>query len=121
MRGRISQLFIMNLLLIAVFSGCADVKTPTAHYALTHPLSTKTMVIRGTSKDEVIEKWGHPAKIVEMGFDDIGLKEETWVYDAWFPKVPLDYRHFSRKKEIYFAGDYVTGYQDMEDENKIEE
>lgn len=102
-----------NVLLLA---GCADVKTPSAHYALTHPLSTKTMVISGTSKDEVLEKWGQPYDIIDLGYDDMGIKKEAWIYNAWFPRAPLDYRHFSRKKKIYFTGDYVTGYEDIEDD-----
>jgi len=101
--------------------GCADVKTPTAGYALTHPLSTKTMVINGTSKDEVIEKWGEPYDIIDMGFDDTGLKKEAWIYEAWFPNTPLDFRHFSRKKKIYFSGGYVTGYEDIEEERPLNE
>lgn len=100
---------------IFVASGCADVKTPTAHYALTHPLSTKTMVRSGTSKDEVIEKWGEPSEIIDMGYDDMDIKKEAWIYNAWFPRAPLDYRHFSRKKKIFFTGNYVTGYEDVKD------
>lgn len=98
--------------------GCADVKTPTAHYALTHPLSTKTMVSRGAGRDEVIEKWGEPSEIIEIGYDDMGLKKEKWIYEAWFSGVPFDYRHFSRKKCIYFTGGYVTGFEDIEDGRK---
>lgn len=101
-----------------ILAGCADVGTPTVQYALTHPLSTKTMVTPGTSKGEVIEKWGEPSEIIEMGYDDRGLKKEAWIYEPWFPHAPLDYRHFSRKKRIYFIGDYVTGYEDIEDTNE---
>lgn len=106
-----------GLLMPALFvlSGCADVKTPSAHYALTHPLSTKTMVTPGTSKDEVIEKWGRPSEIINMGYDETGLNREAWIYEAWFHHAPLDYRHFSRKKRIYFIGDYVTGFEDIDD------
>lgn len=93
--------------------GCADVKTPTAHYALRHPLSTKTMVVAGTSKEEVIEKWGEPSEIIDAGRDDMGIKKEEWTYNAWFPKIPFDHRQFSRSKKIYFTGDYVTGYIDI--------
>ena len=106
---------VLPILLFLFLTGCADVKTPTAHYALTHPLSTKTMVSRGTSKDEVIEKWGQPTEIIHMGSDDMGIEKQAWIYDAWFPGAPLDYRHFSRKKKIYFTGDYVTGFEDIEE------
>jgi len=105
---------LVSILAILVMSGCADVKTPSAQYALTHPLSTKTMVTQGTHKDEVIEKWGEPDKIIETGYDDMGLRKEEWIYEAWLPHTPLDYRHFSRKKKIYFTGDYVTGFEDIE-------
>jgi uncharacterized protein YceK len=115
------RFFILFIIIIFCLSGCADVKAPGAHYALTHPLSTKTMVIPGTSKDEIIEKWGEPFDIIDMGYDDMGLKKEAWIYQAWFPGAPLDFRHFSRKKKIYFTGDYATGYEDIEDKNEEKE
>lgn len=108
---KITPIFI---LVIFIISGCADIKTPSAHYALTHPLGTKTMVTLGTDKEEVLEKWGEPDEIREEGYDDAGLKKEAWVYEAWFAQAPLDYRHFSRKKCIYFTDDYVTGFEDIE-------
>ncbi len=97
--------------------GCADVKTPTARYALTHPLSTKTMAVAGSSKGEILEKWGTPSRIIDMGGDETGVKKEAWVYDAWFRGAPLDFRHFSRRKKIYFKGGYVVSYEDIEDEH----
>ena len=111
----------MRIILFLVFMsflmcGCADIKTPSAKYVLTHPLGTQSMVVPGTSKSEVIEKWGEPDDIIEAGYDDIGIKKEAWIYEAWFPDTPLDYRHFSRRKKIYFTGDYATGYEDIEDE-----
>ncbi len=110
------SLALFSVVCLAI-CGCADIKTPSAHYALTHPLATKSMVIPGTSKDEVLEKWGEPDEIIEIGFDDRGLKKEAWIYEAWFRSVPLDYRHFSRKKKIYFIGGFVTGYEDIEKAN----
>ena len=109
---------ILILVCVLLLSGCAEIETPTLDYALTHPLGTKTMVSRGTPKDEVIEKWGEPNDVIDMGFDDMGLEKEAWIYDAWFPKVPLDHKHFSKSKKIYFTGGYVTGYEDIEDEDK---
>lgn len=106
---------IIPLFCVFLLYGCADVKIPTTHYALTHPLSTKTMVTFGSTKDEIIEKWGEPNQIRILGHDDMGLKKEAWIYNAWFPDAPLDYRHFSRRKCIYFTGNYVTGFEDMEE------
>lgn len=103
------------VLSLIVSSGCADVKTPTAHYAITHPLSTKTMVSQGTSKEEVREKWGEPSSVEYLGVDDMGFIKEVWIYKPWFPETPLDYRHFSRAKCIYFTGNYVTGFKDIEE------
>ena len=108
------KIVLIVIFSISVLSGCADIKAPTAQYALTHPLSTKTMVTSGTSKDEVLEKWGEPDEVIDAGFDDMGIKKEVWVYNAWFPDIPLDHRHFSRSKKVYFTGDYVTGYEDIE-------
>ncbi|MFH1854196.1 MAG: hypothetical protein ABH815_02675 [Candidatus Omnitrophota bacterium] len=106
------------LCVILALIGCSDVRTPTARYALTHPLNTKTMVTPGTTKDEVIEKWGDPSEAIDMGYDDMGIKKEAWIYEAWFHNAPLDYRHFSRRKKIHFTGNYVTGYEDMEGVNE---
>ncbi|MDP2938705.1 MAG: hypothetical protein Q8O13_01290 [Candidatus Omnitrophota bacterium] len=110
------KVILFIVLSIFILSGCADIKVPTTHYALTHPLSTKTMVSHGTSKDEVIEKWGEPSEVKESGYDDMGLKKEAWVYNAWFHNAPLDFRQFSRKKCIYFTGNYVTGFEDIDDD-----
>ena len=109
---------LMLVVLSALFSACADVKVPSAYYAITHPLSTKTMAAQGTSKDEVIEKWGEPNSIKVLGYDDRGLRKEAWVYNAWFHNAPLDFRHFSRKKCIYFTGNFVTGFEDIEGKDK---
>lgn len=117
---------ILNIVLLVMLTslilfGCAEIQTPTPKYALTHPLGTKTMVTQGTPKGEVIEKWGEPDRIIEMGEDDMGIRKEAWIYEAWFQNAPLDYRHFSRKKKIYFTGDYVTGFEDIEDTEEVEE
>ena len=118
MRNLGKFLCVYALALLCVLSGCADIKVPGAHYAITHPLSTKTMVMLGTSKDEVIEKWGKPNEVKNIGYDDIGLKKDAWIYNAWFHNAPLDFRHFSRSNCIYFTGDYVTGFEDIENENE---
>ncbi|MFC1624629.1 hypothetical protein ACFL28_04885 [Candidatus Omnitrophota bacterium] len=110
--------FSLVMMIVLCLSGCADVKVPTAQYALTHPLGTKTMVTPGTSKGDVIENWGEPTDVIDMGYDDAGLKKEAWIYEAWFPGTPLDFRHFSRRKKIYFTDDYVTGSEDIEDADK---
>ena len=106
---------LVGLALMSI-AGCADVIKPTAHYAMTHPLDTGSMVSMGTSRDEVKEKWGEPDLIEKLGYDDMGLEKESWTYNAWFPKAPLDYRHFSRDKKIYFTGGYVTGFEDIGEE-----
>jgi hypothetical protein len=78
------------------------------------------MVTSGTSKGEVLEKWGDPSEVIYTGYDEMGIEKEAWIYEAWFPGTPLDFRHFSRKKKIYFTGNYVTGYEDIEDDEKYQ-
>jgi hypothetical protein len=73
------------------------------------------MAVAGTSKDEILEKWGEPYDIIYLGEDEMGVPGEVWLYKAWFPGAPLDYRHFSRPKKIYFRGGFVTR---MEDDNE---
>ncbi|MBU1061575.1 MAG: hypothetical protein KJ957_03495 [Candidatus Omnitrophica bacterium] len=112
------KIFLVVIFILSL-QACADVKVPTAEYALTHPLSTKTMVVPGTSKGEVLEKWGEPSDIIDEGYDDRGIKKEAWIYEAWFPNTPIDFRHLSRRKKIYFTGDFVTGHEDIEDEKPL--
>jgi len=85
------KIILLLMFIVFLVCGCADVKTPGAQYTLTHPLSTKSMVVPGTSKAEVIERWGEPSDIIDTGYDDMGIKKEEW--------VPLDssYRNPTRK------------------------
>jgi len=91
--------------------GCADFVTPTGQYAMTHPWNTKAPILRGTSKAEVLEKWGRPDSVVPLGADELGLPKEEWIYQAK-ADVPIDYRYLSKTKRLLFTGDYVTGWKD---------
>ena len=96
---------------VAGICGCTDFVTPTGQYAVTHPWDTGTPVSRGTSKAEVLAKWGQPDTVIPQGVDELGIPKEEWVYQAK-TNLPIDYRYLSKSKRILFTGDHVTGWKD---------
>lgn len=105
----------LALLVIGVMvshAGCGDFVAPTKQYAMTHPWDTGTPISRGTSKAEVLHKWGTPDAVIPHGVDELGLPKEEWVYQGK-ADVPVDYRYLSKTKRIFFTGDHVTGWQDQ--------
>jgi len=92
-------------------AGCADFVSPTGHYAMTHPWNVGTPISRGTSKAEVLEKWGTPDSVIPHGVDELGIPREEWVYQAR-ADLPIDYRYLSKTKRIMFSGEHVTGWRD---------
>lgn len=101
---------IVSLLVVAG-TGCSDFIAPTGKYAVTHPWDAGPPISRGTSKAEILEKWGQPDTIVPLGVDELGLPKEEWIYQAK-ADVPIDYRYLSKNKRIVFTGDHVTGWHD---------
>lgn len=92
-------------------TGCSDFVSPTGHYAVTHPWNTGAPISRGTSKAEMLEKWGKPDSVIPLGVDELGLAKEEWVYQGK-TDIPIDYRYLSKTKRIVFTGDHVTGWRD---------
>ena len=92
-------------------AGCADFVTPTGRYLVSHPWDAGTPISRGTSKAELLEKWGKPDTVIPLGVDELGIPKEEWVYQAK-ADVPIDIRYLSKTKRIIFTGDHVTGWQD---------
>lgn len=88
--------------------GCAELRPPTVHHALTHPWGTQAPFQLGQSKQEVITEWGEPDEIVPLEGDETGLLREEWVYVGRYPDVPVDYKYLSRSKHLVFSGDYLV-------------
>lgn len=91
--------------------GCGDFLAPTGRYAITHPWDAGPPISRGTSKAEVLAKWGPPDAVIPLGLDELGIFKEEWIYQAR-ADVPIDIRYLSKTKRILFAGDFVTGWKD---------
>jgi len=91
--------------------GCTDFVSPTGRYAMTHPWNVGPPISRGTSKAEVLEKWGEPDSVIPLGVDELGISREEWVYQAR-ADLPVDFRYLSQTKRIIFSGEYVTGWKD---------
>jgi hypothetical protein len=90
--------------------GCAEIEPPSPDRILA-PWSGVPPVRLGESKDSVLDKWGEPDEIRQIGTDDIGLIKEEWIYYGRYPEVPVDYKYLSKDKRLIFTGESLTGYE----------
>ncbi len=117
---RIKKGVIFIILLALVLAGCSDIRVPTFRYATTHPWDTKTPLRMGLTKQAIIKKWGEPDEVIPNGWDEAGLKKEKWIYRAWFPNFPIDYRYLSKSKCLFFVGDSLIDLKDLDEVKKEE-
>ena len=96
----------------AFLGGCAALRLPNMHHALTHPWGTQDPFRRGQRKQEIIAEWGEPDEIIPLDVEETGLLQEEWVYGGRYPDVPVDYKYLSRSKRLIFAGDYLVRWYD---------
>ena len=66
--------------LFILCSGCADINRTALNYALRQPWSTKPFLSAGMTKGEIKGKWGEPDIVWLIGYDELGLAKEEWVY-----------------------------------------
>ena len=99
-------------------SGCADIKRPTLGQAITHPWGTKASLHSGMTKEQILHTWGEPDVVNNIGYDELGVAKEEWVYAGRFSKIPVDYRYIAKTKYLYFHGNSLV---DIKDEEQVEE
>jgi len=104
------KLFVVSLLLVFIFLGCAEIEPPSPKEILT-PFSGMSPVTLGESKDSVRDKWGEPDEIELLGADDVGLVREAWIYHGRYEDVPVDYKYLSKSKRLIFTGESLTAYE----------
>lgn len=109
--GRPNHSWMLAAAIVVAASGCGDFVSPTGKYAVSHPWNTGAPISLGTSKAEILEKWGKPDTVIPHGVDEMGIPKEEWVYQAK-ADLPIDYRYLSKTKRILFTGDHVTGWED---------
>ena len=100
-------LFVL-LVLVCVYTGCADITTPTPGYIINRPLGTDSVKL-GMSKDKVRELWGEPDQINQVKENDRwGGEREEWVYVARYSNLPVNAGYLSKTKKLYFDGNNLT-------------
>ncbi len=96
------------------FSGCSEIKTPTASEAVTHPFGTAAPFPRGTLKAKVLQDWGNPDVVIPHGADELGNIREEWIYHGRMQSLPIDYEYVSRTKHLFFEGNNLTRWSTEE-------
>ena len=103
------RLLIACLVLSLFMLGCAEIQPPSPKQILT-PWSGVAPVQLGESKESIIDNWGEPDEIIQLGADETGLIREEWIYHGRYPDIPIDKKYLSKTKQLIFTGDSLTGY-----------
>lgn len=102
---------IILCLLISMFGiGCAGIDAPSPE-RLMPPWNSASSLHLGDSKDFVLDKWGEPDLIIQIGVDDVGLVQEEWVYRGTYPVLEIEAKILTRSESLIFTGDALTGYK----------
>lgn len=119
-KALIQGLFIFPLLFNIY--GCSDytVKNPIKNIKKSiQTMNAETLVDKGpalsqfTLKYDVLKKWGYPDEIHLIGTTPIwGAPITCWVYYAWIPDFPVNYRNVAREYRLYFQGDTLMRWED---------
>lgn len=104
--------FLLILVLLVSFIGCAEITPPTPDQVIKHPLGTDPLRI-GMTKEEVIFMWGRPDIINKIGISKGlgGTKKEEWVYYPAYSGVPLDKGYLSKTRHLYFDGNHLVRFR----------
>ncbi len=106
--------YILTLCIAALFlTGCAGIEAPSPE-RLMPPWNGASPLHLGESKDMVMDKWGEPDYIRQIGVDDVGLVREEWVYDNRYPILEIENDMLTRSQSLIFTGNALTGYKEKE-------
>jgi hypothetical protein len=104
------------------FQGCSDytVKNPIKNLKKSiQTMNIETIVDKGPTlsqfmlKYHVLKKWGYPDEIHLLGTTPIwGAPITCWVYYAWIPDFPVNYRNVAREYRLYFQGDTLMKWEE---------
>jgi len=103
---RLFYLFL-GIMLALFLTGCAEIKPPSPE-AIISPWSAMPTIRLGNTKEDVINRWGEPDEINEIGVDELGVPKAEWVYYGRYPMTPVDYQYLSRTKYLYFEGNILV-------------
>lgn len=104
---------VWMVILCAFLTGCADFNNPVQKMVDQKPEFTV-----GMKKNDVLKGWGRPDGRKVVGHTKWGVEVECWTYRAFVPGFPVDYKYFSSGKDLYFEGDALVRWEEMNDEKK---
>jgi hypothetical protein len=105
---------ILLCFIISIFgNGCAGIEPPSPG-RLIPPWDGASPLHLGDSKDFVLDKWGEPDEIIQIGVDDVGLIQEEWIYDGTYPVLEIESKILTRGESLIFTGNALTGYKPKE-------
>ena len=106
------RIFI-SLILLVLMAGCSDFKSPTQNLTVESVVGGGPSLAVGMTQDDVLSKWGHPDEKKQAGDTRWGAPKEIWIYRAWFPAVPVDYRYVSKGRRLFFEGDSLVRWEEI--------
>ena len=73
-------------------------------------------VTLGDHMNEVKEMWGEPDEINKLGYDEMGLKKEEWIYRSEGSDVPVGHAFVCVTHQLVFTDKQLTSINTYEDE-----
>ncbi len=113
------KVIVVGVILLPLLGGCSDFVAPTAEEAISQPFGTGGPFDRGTTKAEILEAWGKPDHVIQLGADELGNTREEWIYHGRLPNVPIDYEYVSRTKHLYFDGQNLVRWKTEQPPEKV--
>lgn len=105
---------IILCFVVSIFgAGCAGIEPPSPE-RLIPPWNGASPLHLGDSKDFVLDKWGEPDAIIQIGVDDVGLIQEEWIYDGTYPVLEIEPKILTKSESLIFTGNALTGYKPKE-------
>lgn len=62
----------------------------------------------GQTKGQVEKDWGAPDEVIDLGYDEVGIPKEEWVYVSKPTSVLDEHTYVCRTQRLIFTGDYLT-------------
>jgi hypothetical protein len=105
---------LVPILLVLAITGCASMEMPTAERFIP-PLSGASPLHLGATKDYVRDQWGDPEEINSLGYDEVGLEKEEWIYTGRkLPVIEIEPKLLVKGENLIFTGHALTGYRKKE-------
>jgi hypothetical protein len=102
---------IILILFAFILTGCAGLEAPNPE-RFVPPWSGASALHLGDSKDYVIDQWGEPEHINQIGIDEVGLSIEEWVYSGRkLPVIEIEPKVLVKGENLIFTGRSLTGYK----------